>query len=86
MKVDIYDTYATAPDGRLMHFDFHVPAGTSQRDVERLAAKHVGGTDPEIEAERRVTNVLTQDPSVLSMLKGEGFIMQPLHSVAKRAA
>ena len=86
MKVDIYDTYATAPDGRLMHFDFHVPAGTSQRDVERLAAKHVGGTDPEIEAERRLKNVLAHDPSVLAHLEREGFSVQPLHSVAKRAA
>lgn len=29
MKIDVFDSYATANDGRLMHFDVFVETGTS---------------------------------------------------------
>jgi len=86
MKVDVYDTYATAPDGSLMHFKFHVPEGTSHSEVVRLAQIYVAGEDPEIEAERRYTNLVTRDPSILIDLRRNGFSVHPLHSAAERAA
>ena len=86
MKVDVYDTYATAPDGRLLHFDFYVPSGSSQSEVGRLAHIYVGGKDPEIEAERRLASQITRDPTIMVALRSEGFSVQPLLTLARRAA
>lgn len=33
MKAEVYDTYVTKADGRLMHFDIIVPAGTTYETV-----------------------------------------------------
>lgn len=86
MKVDVYDTYATDPNGRLLHFEFYVPAGTSAFEVERLAHLHVGGMDPEIEAECVRKNVLANNRTAMNVLVVRGFSVQPLLCPKNRAA
>ena len=86
MHVDVYDTYATAADGGLLHFDFYVLAGTEISEVERLIHGFVGGADPEIEAERRCANLLMSDPGILIVLKAHGSSLQPLRRTARRVA
>ncbi|MCA8991904.1 MAG: DUF2024 family protein [Planctomycetaceae bacterium] len=49
--VDVYDTYATAPNGAVLHFEAVVPTGTTLEEVGRLVHEYVGGVDPEIEME-----------------------------------
>ena len=86
MHVDVYDTYATAADGGLLHFDFYVLAGTEMSEVERLIHRLIGGADPEIEAELRSANLLVSDPGILVELKAQSSSLQPLHRTARRVA
>ena len=51
MVIDCYDTYATAHDGSILHFDVVVAAGTLKGIVEHVAAQFAGGHSPEVEAE-----------------------------------
>tara|TARA_R110002049_G_scaffold285698_4_gene466968 strand:- start:86343 stop:86666 length:324 start_codon:yes stop_codon:yes gene_type:complete len=51
MMIEVYDTYATSAEGKLLHFDAIVRAGTCQQDVKRRIQDFVGGDDPEIEIE-----------------------------------
>jgi hypothetical protein len=50
MVIDCYDTYATGPDGSILHFDVVVAAGTLKAIVEQVAAQFAGSHSPEVEA------------------------------------
>ncbi|MCS7465398.1 DUF2024 family protein [Stieleria sp. ICT_E10.1] len=81
MKYDFFDTYATDPDGTVLHFDAIVPAGTSQRVVRRLIHGYVGGDDPEIEIQRnrwKSSGHGRIDVAALAELQQHGFAVVPL--------
>lgn len=55
MKVDIYDTYARALDGSVVHFDVVVPQGTGQQRAFEFARQwldQIGQTDVVLEQSR----------------------------------
>lgn len=43
MKVSVYDTYFTKPDGSLMHFDVIVPVGTPEEKIFSYAEQYLRG-------------------------------------------
>lgn len=49
MKLAIYDTFATAPNGAILHFEVFASATALPTVVEPLVARHIGGADPELE-------------------------------------
>jgi len=76
MKVDVYDTYATGPDGAVMHFYMLVPAGTPRSDVLRTLHDYVGVVDPEIETERSRCRPFA-DANLLDEIDRSGFSILP---------
>ena len=88
MLVDVYDTYATAPCGTLLHFEVSLPAGTTPEAAARIAHEYVGGTDPEIETEltRRNANLHeTAQWEVIRDLQQDGYAIMPLKRQAEAA-
>lgn len=49
MRIDVYDTYFQARDGRTMHFDVLAPHGTESGDALRYAREWLAsiGEDPQ---------------------------------------
>jgi hypothetical protein len=45
MNVAVWDTYVDRPDGRTMHFDILVEAGTSFETVRRYGAEYLADKD-----------------------------------------
>ncbi|MCA9031573.1 MAG: DUF2024 family protein [Planctomycetaceae bacterium] len=76
MIVDVYDTYATAPAGTLLHFEAIVPTGTTLDEARRLVHDYVGGVDPEVEMEWSSQRVY-RDPRAIQELQQAG-----LHTVS----
>lgn len=89
MVFDSYDTYATARDGSLLHFDVVVAAGTLKVIVEMVAAQYAGGHSPEVEAEFSLrTSALqpTISPEYQTAVKRRGFAIALRTSRRKVAA
>jgi hypothetical protein len=86
MKIDLYDTYATAPNGTLMHFHMMVPAGVSRHQVLTLIHALIGGDEPEIEAEHRGAGFVACHPTVRDSLHTRGYHISPVRSGSMKAA
>ncbi|EMI54863.1 DUF2024 family protein [Rhodopirellula sallentina] len=88
MKIDVYDTYATALDGTILHFDSLVPAGMRQNEVEQLIHDFVGADDPEIEIalDRWKSSGQTPiAPGTLAKVERCGFAVVPLRRIGRTA-
>lgn len=68
MIVDVYDTYATAPTGVILHFEAILPAGATQAEASQRIHDYVGGSDPEVEMEW-TSRRLCSDAEVLRELR-----------------
>ena len=87
MKVDVYDTYATCPNGALLHFDIIVPVGTEMKQMLQIAREYVGADDPEIEAERSgwKSSVLSRDANLATEIERCGYCIVPFDNQLRAA-
>ncbi len=89
MKLDVYDTYATASDGSLLHFDVFVVAGTPVHTVSQVAHDFARCDDPEIEMELNLwksSRIDSVDAEALVAVHRKGFAIVPLSPRQKKAA
>ncbi|QEF97790.1 hypothetical protein Mal15_18340 [Stieleria maiorica] len=89
MGIDAFDTYATGPDGSLVHVDVRVPEGTKTEAVTRIIREFAGASDPEIETQKRRGK--SRDKMFLSDLvvneaRMRGFCIVPLQPPRRAAA
>lgn len=79
MNCDVFDTYVTRPDGRLMHFDVIVPAGTEQAAALAFGQAYladVGVLDSTVTAERcRFCHVEQATPEMAQTITEQGYFI-----------
>ena len=88
MKIDVYDTYATASDGRILHFEALVRSGMCPQEVEKRIHAFVGAGDPEIEMEFdrwKSSGHAAVNPAVLAIVERDGMAIVPLIRMHKAA-
>ncbi|MFG0254312.1 MAG: DUF2024 family protein [Rhodopirellula sp. JB053] len=88
MKMDVYDTYATASDGTILHFDSLVPAGTCRTEVEQFVDDFVGAPDPEIEIALdrwKSSGQFPIAPTAIAKVEQCGFAVSQLRRIARDA-
>lgn len=89
MVFDSYDTYATGHDGKILHFDIVVAAGTLKPVVEMLAAKYAESQSPEVETElvsRTPALQIGLAPEQRAIVRQQGFLIVPHCRERKLAA
>ena len=81
MKIDVFDTYVTHPDGNIMHFDVLLPEGSSNDKAAHYAMewlKEMGIQSDDISLNRcSYCHSETAYPEIETTLKTKGyFILQ----------
>lgn len=89
MRLAIYDTFATAPSGAILHFEVFAPFTALQTVVEPLVALHVGGSDPELEMLRcgeLQLDVSLDDTPIVQEIARDGIAIREIGFRQRKAA
>jgi hypothetical protein len=82
MECDVFDTYVTRSDGRLMHFDVIAPTGVSQAEALAFGQaylKSVNVMDSVVTAERcRFCHVEQATPEMARAIAAQGYYILPM--------
>lgn len=79
MNCDVFDTYVTSLNGRLMHFDIIVPSGTARETAVAFGQKYlaeVGVEEGEVTAEQcRFCHVEQATPQMQQAIEQKGYFI-----------
>lgn len=77
MKIDVYDSYAKTPDGRLLHFDVFVKSGTPAKIAfanGREWLESIGEQAESLEHSRcNFCHSRIADPAIQNTIKDQGY-------------